>query len=66
MRNLYSAAAMNNSDAEWELAQVRLREGRLSDALGHLQRAEFSGHVKSTMALAQVQLATLLLDTLMI
>ena len=51
---LRKAVSLNNIEAEWELAQVELREGRLDAALQHLQRAERGGHVRATMALAQL------------
>lgn len=51
---LRKAVSLNNIEGEWELAQVELREGRLDAGLQHLQRAERGGHVRATMALAQL------------
>ncbi len=50
---LRQAATMGSSDAEFELGQTELRDGRLDDALRHFRSAEIRGHVKSILSLAR-------------
>ena len=45
----HQAAAVNNMDGEWELAQLELREGRLDAALAHFARAEARGNPHLTL-----------------
>lgn len=53
-RLLRQAAAAGSDDAEWELGQAELRDGRLDAAIQHFQRASKRDHVRSMLALAQV------------
>ena len=54
VRYLRQAASAGSMDAEWELGQAELLDGRLDAALQHFQRAEKAGHVRSILALAQL------------
>lgn len=54
LRYLRQAASAGSTEAEWELGQVELLDGRLDAALQHFQRAERAGHVRSMLALAQL------------
>lgn len=59
VRYLRQAASAGSMDAEWELGQAELLDGRLDAALQHFQRAEKAGHVRSMLALAQLYEANL-------
>ena len=63
-RYLRQAAAAGSDDAEWELGQAELRDGRLDAALHHFQRAERRDHVRSLLALAQLHESSIALGGL--
>lgn len=53
VRYLRQAAAAGSLDAEFDLGQAELLDGRLEAALHHFQRGERRDHVPSMLALAQ-------------
>ena len=53
VRYLRQAAAAGSLDAEFDLGQAELLDGRLEAALHHFQRGERRDHVHSMLALAQ-------------
>ena len=53
LRYLRQAAAVGSAEAEYELGQIELSDGKLDDALRRFLIAEKKGHVKSILTLAR-------------